>query len=107
MTTWIACLVAGVCAAGFVAIWFTTAYKELWEKRCSMEWLYDQLALHERLYAAARDGPDEKISESMLNTSRMLCSEGAKGYNRLIQKPMNRLPAWVLGFRPMREEFEE
>ncbi len=88
-----------------MAIWFTTAYKELSEKWRSMEGLCDQLMLHKRLYAAARDGPDEKISASMLKTSQMLCCECAKGYNRLIQKPMNRLPARVLGFRSINEEY--
>jgi hypothetical protein len=58
-----------------------------------------QLRLHELLAAQARDGPDAKAAAGMLETSRMLCREAAKGYNRTLHKPMNRFPALLMGFR--------
>lgn len=99
--TVIACFVAGFFAVAFVALWFTVAYRELLAKRRSIEGLYEQLCLHEQLYASARDGPDAGISQSMRNTNQMLYREGIKGYNELLRKPMNRLPALVFGFHPM------
>ena len=103
MPTLIACFIAGICVAGFVKIWFTTAFKELSAKRNSFADLEEQLRLHERLYAQSRDGPDACASAGMLETSRMLCREAAKSYNRILRKPMNRIPALLMGFRAVKE----
>ncbi len=99
MPTIIAYFIAGVCLAGFVTIWFWTAYKELSAKQNNLADLEAQLRLHELLAAQARDGPDAKAAAGMLETSRMLCREAAKGYNRTLHKPMNRFPALLMGFR--------
>ncbi|EPR10539.1 hypothetical protein [Ruminiclostridium papyrosolvens] len=107
MPTFIACFVAGICVAGFVTIWFTTAYKELLKKRNSLTDLYEQLRLHEGLYAKARDGPDVRSANGMVETSRMLCREAAKSYNRILHKPINRVPALLMGFRAVNEENEQ
>lgn len=99
MPTLIACFIAGICATGFVTIWFTTAFKELSAKRNSLADLEEQLRLHEGLYSQAKDNPDAQFSAGMLETSRMLCQEAAKGYNRILHKPMNRFPALLMGFK--------
>ncbi|PKM71888.1 MAG: hypothetical protein CVU91_12110 [Firmicutes bacterium HGW-Firmicutes-16] len=104
MPTLIASFIAGICVAGFVTIWLTTAYKELSAKRNSLDALAEQLRLHEGLYAQTRAGPDACLSAGMLETSRMLCREAAKSYNRILQKPMNRIPALLMGFRTEEEK---
>ncbi len=104
MPTLIACFIAGICAAGFVTIWFTTAYTELSAKRNCLADLEEQLHLHERLYAQARYGPDVRSANGMLETSRMLCREASKSFNRILHKPMNRVPALLMGFRAADEE---
>ena len=103
MPTFIACFIAGICVAGFVTIWFTTARAELSAMRNSLDALAEQLRLHEGLYVQARDGPDACASAGMLETSRMLCREAAKSYNRILRKPMNRFPALLMGFRAAEE----
>ena len=103
MTTIIAWFIAGICVAGFVTIWFTTACAELSTKRNSLTALEEQLHLHEGLYTQTKDGPDARSSAGMLETSRMLCREAAKSYNRILRKPMNRIPALLLGFRTAEE----
>lgn len=103
MPTTIAYFVACVCMAGFVKIWFTTAYKELSAKRDSLAALEEQLRLHEGLYAQARDGSDAQSAAKMLATSRMLYREAAKSYNLILRKPMNRFPALLLGFSTAEE----
>jgi hypothetical protein len=40
----------------------------------------------------------------MLETSRMLCREAGKSYNRILRKPMNRIPVLLMGFRPADEQ---
>jgi len=102
--TFIACFIAGICVAGFVTIWFTTAYKELSKKQNSLADLEEQLLLHERLYLQAMDSPDAPFSTGMLETSRMLYREAAKSYNRILRKPMNRIPSLLMGFRTADEE---
>lgn len=104
MPTLIACFIAGICVAGFLTIWFTTAYKELSAKRNSLSDLEEQLRLHEGLYAKTMDGPDARAAAGMLETSRMLYQEAAKGYNRILRRPMNRFPALLLGFRKAEEK---
>jgi hypothetical protein len=99
VSTLIACFIAGICAVGFVTLWFTTAYKELSAKRINLVDLQKQLCLHEGLYAQVRDGPDARSANGMLETSRMLCREAAKSYNLILHKPMNRVPALLMGFR--------
>lgn len=103
MPTLIACFIAGICVAGFVTIWFSTAFKELSAKRNSLVALEEQLDLHEGLHAHTIDGPDAQSSAGMLETSRMLCREAAKSYNSIRRKPMNRFPALLLGFRTAEE----
>lgn len=99
MPTLIAYFIAGICVAGFVAIWFTTAYKELSAKRNSLSDLEEQMRLHEKLSSQARDGPNAGAAAGMLEISRMLCREATKSYNRVLRKPANRLPALLMGFR--------
>lgn len=101
--TIIVCLIAGICASGFVTIWFMTAYRELWAKRSSLADLREQMCLHERLLSQARDGLETRSAARMLETSRMLCQEAAKSYNVVLHKPMNRIPALFLGFRDAEE----
>lgn len=104
MPTLIACFIAGICAAGFVTIWFTTAYAELSAKRNCFADLEEQLRLHEGLYAQARDGSDMRSANEMMETSRMLCREASKSYNRILHKPINRVPALLMGFWTVDEE---
>lgn len=86
-----------------MTIWFTTAYAELSAKRNCLADLDEQMRLHEGLYAQARDGPDVRSANGMLETSRMLCREASKSYNRILHKPMNRIPALLMGFRAVDE----
>lgn len=102
----IASFVAGICLTGFLTIWFTSAFKELSAKRTNLIDLEKQLSLHEKLALEARGGPEELAAEGMLRTSQMLCREAAKGYSRVLRKPMNCIPSLLLGFRTAGEERE-
>lgn len=99
----IACIIAGICLSGFVAIWLTTAYKELSAKRNGLIDLENQLHLHEQLASAALEDREALYAFGMLKTSKMLYCEAAKSYNRFLRKPMNRMPALLMGFRAAEE----
>ncbi len=104
MTTFFACILAAICAAGFVTIWFSSARAELSAKRNSLADLEEQLRLHEGLYMQATDGANAEPAACMLETSRMLCREAAKKYNGILHKPGNRIPAALMGFRAAEED---
>lgn len=99
----VAYIIGGACAVGFAAIWFAAVYKKLSEKRRNLEGLRDQLLMHKKVSAQTWDGPDRETATKMLETNRMIYREAAKGYNRLLKKPFNRFPAFLMGFRPADE----
>lgn len=101
MTTGIACFIAGICAAGFITIWFSTAYRELSERRGNLEGLRKQLQMHQHASAQVRDGPEREVALKMLSTNRRIFQEAVCSYNQLLKQPMIYLPALLLGFRPV------
>lgn len=96
MVAWI---IAGCCVIGFIVVWFATVRKELLEKRRNLTGLREQLLMHKEASVQVRDGPDSKVAEKMLETNRRIYHEAAKSYNRLLKKPLNRLPALLMHFR--------
>jgi len=104
MSTLTVYFIEGNFTAGFVTIWFWTAYGELLAKRNCLADLNGQLRLQERLYARARGGPDTQSANGMMETNRMLYREKLKDYNSILRKPMNCLPALLMGFRQIKEE---
>lgn len=97
----------GIYAVGFVTIWFTTVYTELTAKRNSLADLDELLSLHEELYVKARGGPNMRSANRMVEISRMLWREASKNYNCILNKPMNRIPALLMGFRAVDEEYKQ
>ena len=104
MSIFIPYFIAGICAAGFVTIWFWNVYTELSAKRNCLNDLDEQLCLFERLYVQARSDSDMHSVTEMLETSKMLYREASKNYNQILNKPMNRVPALLMGFRQAKEE---
>ncbi len=99
----IACLIAVSCTVGFATIWFVTVHKELDEKRRNLESLREQLLMHEKASAQIRDGPDREVAVRMLETNQRVYREAARNYNRLLKKPMNCVPAFLMRFHPADE----
>ena len=104
ISIFIACIIAVICAIGFITIWFTTVYTEVSAKQKCLADLNEQLRFHEELYSKAVNSPDALSAEGIMKTSRILCNEASKGYNRILQKPMNRIPALMMGFRTVEME---
>ncbi len=100
LATGIACLIAAACSIGFIAIWFSTVYRELSDKRRCLYGLLEQLQLHKSASAQARDGPSHAVASRMLTLNQSIFRDATDNYNRLLKKPMNRLPALLMGFHP-------
>ncbi len=97
-------IVVGIYAAGFMTIWFTTVYTELSAKRNSLADLDELLRLHEGLYAKTRKDPDMRCANGMVEISGNLWRGASQNYNCILNKPMNRIPALLMGFRAVDEE---
>lgn len=99
----IAWLIVGGCLVGFITIWLVTAHKKLSEKQRNLNGLKEQLLMHKQASIQVRDGPDSKVAEKMLETNQKVYREAVKSYNRLLKKPFNRFPAFLMRFRPADE----
>lgn len=97
MTTEFACFLAGICVAGVITIWFSTAYRELSEKRGALDGLREQLLLHQNASAQVRDGPEQAVAEKMLATNQSIFREAVSSYNQLLKEPKNQPPRPVAG----------
>lgn len=91
---------AGICVTAFVTLWFIVSYKELSEKRKSLDTISEQVEMHRRLYMQERGGENDTAAKTILENKLMVYREVEKSYNALIKKPMNRIPAFVMGFHP-------
>ncbi len=103
MPNWIAWLLAGVSTAGLVIIWFVSAYRELARAKQSIENAIRQVRLHIDGCAQVCRGPYEAAAANSLSVSRSIYREAVKNYEAVRYKPVNRLPALLLGYRTIPE----
>lgn len=94
----VAWLITGACAASMSAIWFSTVYKKLSEKRRNLESLRKQLLVHENASVQIRDGPDSELATRMQETNQKIYRTAAADYNRLMKRPLNCMPTFLMGF---------
>ena len=99
MPVWIAWVIAGISTAGLVALWFVTAHRELLQAKRSVENSIRQISLHKDGYAEIYEGPYKGAATHSLNVSRTIYCEAVKNYEAVRYKPVNRLPAFLLGYR--------
>ncbi|MEG1758460.1 MAG: hypothetical protein RR235_08410 [Oscillospiraceae bacterium] len=104
LAVWIICFVAGLSTAAFITIWFSTAYKELTHAKSCVENAASQLQLHTKSYPQARDDPNKSNAIQGLDIARMIYQEVVKNYEHVRRKPMNHIPAFVLGFHKIEKE---
>lgn len=98
MTVWVFWLLAGVSWASLLIIWFVLASRKLmWAKR-SVESAIRQVRLHVDGCAQVRQGPYEAAAANSLSVSRLIYREAVKNYEAVRCKPVNRLPAFLLGY---------
>lgn len=99
MTVWIAWLIAGISTVGLMIIWFITAHRELARAKQSVENAIRQVRLHIDGCAQVCNGPYEAAASNSLSVSRSIYREAVKNYEAARYKPLNRLPALLLGYR--------
>ncbi len=99
MTVWIAWFLAGASTAGLLVIWFISAYRKLARAKQSVENAIRQVRLHADGFAQVCHGPYKAAAANSLSVSRLIYREAVKNYEAVRDKPVNRLPALVLGYR--------
>lgn len=96
--------IAGICVTAFITLWFVMCFKELLAMKKSLDTISEQVHMHRRLYMQERGGENDAISLNILENKLMVYREIEKNYNSLLKKPINRIPAYIMGFTLKRKE---
>jgi hypothetical protein len=96
--------IAGICVTAFVTLWFIVSFKELYAKQKSLATISEQVQMHRRLHMQERGGENDAAALNILENKLMVYREVEKNYNALLKKPMNRIPAYIMGFHPVGKE---
>lgn len=91
---------AGICIAAFVTLWFIVSFREVSAKKKILDTIYEQVEMHRRLYMQERGGENDAAAYKILENKLMVYREVEKSYNALLKKPLNRIPAHIMGFHP-------
>lgn len=92
--------VAGIFLAAFVTFWFIISFKELSARQRSLDTISEQVQMHRRLHMQERGGENDEAARKILENKLMVYREVEKNYNAILRKPMNRIPAFIMGFHP-------
>lgn len=103
-TTMLGWFVAGIGIAAFITLWFAVSYKELSVKKKSLDTISEQVQMHRRLHMQERGGENDAAAQKILENKLMVYREVEKSYNALIRRPLNRIPAYIMGFHPVGKE---
>jgi len=95
--------IAGICIASFIILWFSVSVRELSAKKKSLEAINEQVQIHRRLYMQERGGENDAAAHNVLENKLMVYREVEKDYNQLLKRPMNRIPAYIMGFHPTKK----
>ncbi len=95
--------VAGIFVTAFVTLWFMVSYKELSARKKSLNAISEQMQMYHRLRMQERGGVNDEAAQRILENKLMVYREVEKKYNARIRSPMNRIPAFILGFHPVGE----
>ncbi len=93
--------VAGICLTAFTILWFSVSFKELSAMKKSLNLISEQVQIHRNLHMQERGGENDATSHNILENKLMVYREVEKSYNELIKRPMHRIPAYIMGFRPV------
>lgn len=95
---------AGIYVTAFVTLWFIVSYKELSIRQKRLDNIGEQVQMHRRLHMQERGGENDAAAQKILDNKLMVYRELEKEYNSLIKRPMNRIPAYFMGFHPTGRE---
>jgi len=95
----IASIIAVASTAASLALWFWTVHRELRAKKDTVRSAWSQLSACRKKHIMAKDGPDEADKLCIYIRSRDIYLQAVTLYNLALQKPWNRIPGFLLGYR--------
>lgn len=98
----IAFVIASISTAAFLALWFWVVHRELRFRKDTVKSAESQLAACRKKHMQARDDPEGTDTQCILARSRDIYRQSVTLYNQTLQKPQNRIPGFLMGFRPMK-----
>lgn len=99
MTETIAIVIAVLCAAAFLSLWFTVSYQILSNKYKEVEAAAEQIKVHYDLYRQKIEGPNAEVARRMLDTSRLIYRQSQNNYNKVYKRLIYHFPGYLMGFR--------
>jgi len=104
ITASLGCFIAGICVTALITLWFVVSYRELSEKRKSLDTINEQIYMHRRLHMQERGGENDAVAQNILENKLMVYREVEKDYIALLKRPLNRIPSYIMGFHPEKKE---
>lgn len=103
MTPWIAWLIAVLCAAAFVALWFWEVRRTLTGRQSIVDSAASQVTAFRRRLAQT---PADREAAAVLYRSESIYCQAVDNYNHALHRPWVYIPACIMGFRRAPEEPE-
>lgn len=99
MATVISTILGSVSMTALLMVWFLHTYQVLSRKKQDLIYADEQVRLLRESFREAKSGPHEASASKMLETSRGICKQIEGSYNETLQKPIYRIPGFLMGFR--------
>jgi len=102
LVTIIAFVLALISTISFLALWFMTVYHELRSKTDTVKSAENQLAACRKNHMLLSDSSDEQSAKSILSRSMDIYNQSVMLYNQTLNRPWNRIPGYLMGFRQIK-----
>lgn len=98
MTLWPVYLIAVIATGGCLILWFRDVLRVMRERKNTVEAARKQLIEWDN---RAVDTPGDPQTTAILERCKSIYEQAVDHYNRVMRKPFNYLPAYLMGFRIM------
>jgi len=102
LVTIIACVAAVISAILFLNLWFMTVYRELRIKADTVKRAENQLAACRKTHMLSDGRIDEQEAKSILSRCMDIYKQSVTLYNQALNRPWNRVPGFLMGFRQIK-----
>ena len=99
-SSWLAWLIAIICAAAFLILWFRDVRRIMRERRSTLEYAAGQMRSWREKAIKAEDDPHVA---AVFRRSETIYQQAVDHYNDTLARPWIRLPAALMGFRPLKD----
>lgn len=82
-------------------LWLRITKLELRQKMDAVNSAQSQLNACRMFLSDLKDGPDAERVQAVDRQCRDIYRQAAVMYNETLQRPANRIPGWILGYRPV------